>query len=493
MKKSPVFRPASDRYLPLLFAALSAVVVIFATQTWGLAVLPEQFAWIQSAKLFAADRTLDFSASTFPAGPLWPVLLSLFEQSGYGLEFVARVWQAVMMGLLLYVLTRFYLRHLQSRIVVAGTTLAAMAGMLYFGGAFSLSPLPTALFCSTVGLLALARFLLEDESMFFMIAALSLGVAALMWAPAVVMSAGAALAIMLGARGKFARRLAGVVIFAAIACAPAAFLVSQSGWSFEEINFAGAIASVDAISAWAMFAGWPEVFRVVLTLVIMSALLYVYLATRGPAGIGPALKRRELQVWILLSFFWLAHLVFIPLAATLVMLIPAFVLWPALGIDSFRDFDPVSNALSGRGAAVAVSVCVLLLVFPVWQTSTKCIGSFQKGDGLNGFEFQSSALLTELRSEKSLPLYSDQPELLSYVLHSDVRPLPSDLRELELTESRVAVLGDHCPPGICSDDSLSQPTLAFVPKLASREGMIYDVLFRAPEPALTATDSLTIP
>jgi hypothetical protein len=493
MKKSPVFRPASDRYLPLFFAALSAVVVIFATQTWGLAVLPEQFAWLQSAKLFAADRTLDFSVSTFPAGLLWPIVLSFFEQTGYGLEFVARVWQALMMGLLLYVITRFYLRHLQSRVVVAGTSLAAMTGLLYFGEAFALSPLPTASLLAMLGLLALARFLLEDESLFFMLAAFCLGAAAVLWYPAVVMSVGAALAIMLGARGKFARRLSGVVMFVAVACAPAAILIVDSGREFGIFQFQSAMVAVDAISGWMMYAGWPEILRVLLTLAVMAGLLYVYLATRGPAGIGPALKRRELQVWILLSFVWLAHLIFLPLSATLVVLIPAFVLWPALGIDSFRDFDPLSSALSGRGTTVAVWACTLLLIFPVWQTAAKSYRSFLAGDGLNGFEYQTCTMMTELRAEKSLPIYSDRPELLKYVLHSDVRPLPSELRDLELTESRVVILGDNCPPGICADDSVSQPTLAFVPKLASREGMIYDVTFRAPEPALTATDSLTIP
>ncbi len=493
MKKSPVFRPAADRYLPLFFALVSAAVVIGATQTWGIAVLPEQFLWLKTAQHFLTDLPVEFSQSQFPAGPIWPLMLVVFERSGYAMEFVARLWQALMLALLLYVVTRFYLRHLQSRLVVAGAMIVLTAGVLFFSEAFSLSPLPAALLFSTLGILALARFLLKDEVLFFLVAAIGLGLAALLWLPAVVLALGAALAIMLGARGKLARRTSAVIVFGAVAFLPALLILLQSGISSDASRFYSALYATESVTAWTMFASWPFWLRLSLTLVVMVGLLYVYLATRGPAGIGPALKRRELQVWILLTIVWLAHLLILPLAATFVVLLPILVLWPALGIDSFRDYDAIASLFSGRGTQIAIGSCAILLLLPVWNTSERCWRQARTGNGLNGFEIQSSALLTELRSENWRPIFCDDSELLSYLLKSAVSPLPADLNELELSESRIVVLGDSCPPGICTDESLTHPMLTFIPRLASREGMIYDVTFRAPEPALAASDSLTVP
>lgn len=491
MTRSPVFRPASDKYLPLLFAVVPMAVVIWATQLWGIAVTHEQFSWLKTARDLSAGAKFQFAAAEFPAGPLWPLLLSLFAKTGFEIEFAARFWQSLMLGFLLYTITRFYLRHLLSRVVVAGASLAACTGVLLFSEAFSLSPLPTALLLCTLGLLALARFLLEEENLAFAAAALCSGVAGLIWLPAIVISSGCALAILLGGRGNLARRGSAVIFFSAAALAPSLYVFSQISAPHIEL-FGGILPAIDSISAWTMRASWPLWVRVIATLAILAGLLYVYLTTRGPAGIGPALKRRELQVWILLCFVWLAHLLLFPLATTMVVLIPAFVLWPALGIDSFRDFQPVSSAWSGKGTVVAVWSCVVLLLFPVWQTGEFAWQSFQAGGGVRGFDYQSSSLLMELRDEYNTPIYSDRSDLLAYALRRDVRALPQDLTKLELVESRIVILGDSCPPGICKDDS-AHPTLQFTSKLAAREGLLYDVTFRAPEPALTASDSLIVP
>ncbi len=492
MTRSPVFLPASDKYLPLAFALLPVVVVFWATQVWGIAVSKEQFVWLAQANELAAGAKLSFANANYPAGPLWPQLLSYFAKGGFAIEFVARIWQGLMLGSLLYTITRFYLRHLLSRVVVAGASLAAFTGFLLLSEVFSLSPLPTALLLCTLGLLALARFLLEEEILAFLAAALSIGAATLIWIPALVIALGCALAILLGGRGNLGRRFSGVIFFSAAAVAPALYFLSQVSAPRYEW-FGGILPAVDAISAWTMWATWPVWLRVLLTLAVLISLLYVYLATRGPAGIGPALKRRELQVWILLCFVWLLHLLLFPLTTTLVVLIPAFVLWPALGIDSFRDFTPVSTAWAGKGTAVAVWSCLILLLIPVWQAGAFGWKTFQAGDGVRGFEFQSSPLLTELRADQKRPLYSDDPELLTFALNREIKKLPDDLKSLELVESRVVILGDSCPPGICKDDSATHPTLTFASKLAVREGLLYDVTFRAPEPALTASDSLTIP
>ncbi len=118
-----------------------------------------------------------------------------------------------------------------------------------------------------------------------------------------------------------------------------------------------------------MWATWPTVVRIAATLLVLGGLLYIYLATRGPAGIGPALKRRELQVWILLSFVWIGHLLIWPTTNTLAPLLSGFLLWPALGIDSFRDFAPINKLYSGLGARVAAGVCAIFLIIPLWQTA----------------------------------------------------------------------------------------------------------------------------
>lgn len=492
MTRSPVFLPASDKYLPLIFALLPMIVVIAATQTWGIAVLKEQFVWLAKANELAAGAKLSFVDTNYPAGPLWPLLLSYFAKSGFAIEFVARIWQGLMLGLLLYTITRFYLRHLLSRVVVAGASLAALTGFLLLSEAFSLSPLPTALLFCTLGLLALARFLLEEEVLAFIAATVCIGVATLMWFPAVVIAIGCALAILLGGRGNLGRRFSGVIFFSAAAWIPALYLLSQVAAPQYGL-FGGTLPAIDSVSAWTMWSTWPMWLRVLLTLAVLIGLLYVYLATRGPAGIGPALKRRELQVWILLCCVWLLHLLLFPLTTTMVVLIPAFVLWPALGIDSFRDFQPVSNAWSGKGTTVAVWSCLIILLIPVWQAGAFGWRTFQAGDGVRGFEFQSSSLLAELRTDQKRPIYSDNPELLTFAMNREIKKLPDDLKSLDLVESRVVVLGDSCPPGLCKDDSATHPTLTFASKLAVREGLLYDVTFRAPEPALTASDSLTIP
>ncbi len=492
MTRSPVFLPASDKYLPLAFALLPMVVVIWATQIWGIAVFKEQFLWLQTANALSTGATFSFTDAVYPAGPLWPLLLSSFAKTGYLIEFCARFWQAFMLGLLLYTITRFYLRHLLSRVVVAGASLAAFTGLLLLSDAFSLSPVPTALLFSTLGLLALARFLLEEELLAFLAAAACIGIAALIWLPAFAIAIGSTIAILLGGRGNLARRFSGVIFFSAAAWIPALVLLSQVDIPQFEL-FGGMVTAVDSVSAWMMWAAWPIWVRIALTCIVLIGLFYVYLATRGPAGIGPALKRRELQVWILLCCVWLVHLLLFPLSNTMVVLIPAFVLWPALGIDSFRDFEPVSKLWSGRGTAIAVRSCLVLLIIPVWQAGAHSFASFQAGNGLRGFEFQTSPLLTEIRADHSKPIYCDQPELLEFALKSSARKLPYDLTALELAESRIVILGDSCHAGFCTDNSSAHPTLMFAAKLASREGMLYDVTFREPEPALTASDSLTIP
>ncbi len=54
MTRSTVFLPATDRYLPISLALSSAIVVLWATQLWGLTVLNEQFAWLLQSQELAS-------------------------------------------------------------------------------------------------------------------------------------------------------------------------------------------------------------------------------------------------------------------------------------------------------------------------------------------------------------------------------------------------------------------------------------------------------
>jgi len=491
MTRSPVFRPAADKYLPLGAAALVAATILISTQLWGLAILREQFGALNRAQLLSQGEPFAFALRDFPTGPLWPLLLSWLAKSGLAIETAARFWQALVGGLLLFTLTRFYLRHLLSRGIVAGTALAAATGVLMLGGGFSLSPLLSAMLFATLGVLALARFLLEEEILSFLAAALCFGVATLLWIPALVLAIGAALAIVLGGRGNFARRFTGTLFFSAAAIAPAVFLLLQGAAPNSAGIFNGIVGATDGLSAWGMWSTWPVWLRLPLTLLVIFGLLMVYLLTRGPAGIGPALKRRELQVWILLSIVWTLGLLLFPQAATFLPILPALVLWPALGLDSFRDYTPISRELSGRGAEYAVWASALFLIIPLWQTGAQSVKQYQAGGGLRGFEWQTSELVQAVKSSASLPLYSDHPALANYILSRQIKPLPSDLTALDLLESRIVILGDSCPPGFC-EAAETHSTLDITSALAARHGMLYDVSLRA-QPALAASDSLTLP
>ncbi|MBK8130827.1 MAG: hypothetical protein IPK53_18615 [bacterium] len=492
MTRSPVFRPAADRYLPLGIAAFSAGMIVWVTQIWGLAVHKEQFGPLLIARRLAGGAPFAFGVTDFPAGPLWPLWLSFFAKTGFAIESVARFGQALVTALLLYTLTRFYLRHLLSRAIVAGTALAACTGMLLLGEVYTLSPVPTMMLLATLGLLALARFLLEEQVLAFLAATACLTAAALLWIPAVALSAGAALAILLGGRGNLARRATGAMFFSAAAIVPVMLVLIQSGWPESSGILAGFLVGLDQLTAWSMWAAWPMWLRSILTLFVLVGLVLVYWVTRGPAGIGPALKRRELQLWILISIVWTLQLLVMPLSATLLPLLPALVLWPALGLDSFRDYTPVARELSGRGARFAVWASAILLIIPVWQTITGAWWLYRAGDGVRGFQWQTSPVVYEVRTGPQWPLYSDQPELAQYVLDRPLRQLPTDLSNLELTESRIFILGDSCPPGFC-DAAAQHPTLAITASLATRDAFLYDVTLRPAEPALTASDSLIIP
>ncbi|MBK6766608.1 MAG: hypothetical protein IPG71_09930 [bacterium] len=491
MTRSTVFLPAADRYLPTALAAASALIVLAATHLWGIAVDQIGLASLLSARELAGGAKFEFLAPSYPAGPVWPLLLAQFARLGYAIEFVARGWQALMLGMLLYVTTRFYLRHIRSRALVGGTAIGAATGLLLLGEPFTLSPLMTALFLLTCGVLALSRFLLEDEVLTFIGAALCFGLAALVWLPAIVMATGAALAILLGGRGNLTRRLSGVIFFSALAVLPPALCLIQSGLPARQSFGAEFIDALSGASAWTMWATWPLLLRIALTAVVIGGLLYVYFATRGPAGIGPALKRRELQVWILLTVVWLGHLLILPATSTFAPLVTGVLLWPALGIDSFRDFHPINSLLNGNGSRVVAACCAVLLAIPLWQTALAAKHQFDAGGGLLGFRWQTTEFVLEGR-HAAAPLYSDAPEVLAFILNRDARKLPDDLLTLELVEGTAIILGDRCPEGVCGDKS-THPTLVFESRLTSPEGMIYDIRFRPAEPALTASDSLTLP
>ncbi len=493
MNRNTVFLPAADRYLPTVFALASAAVILVVTQTWGIAVLREQFAFLQTARALAGGASFDFFGTPAPAGPLWPLLLSVFARRGIELELGARLWQAAMAALLVYVVTRFYLRHIRSRAVVAGAVIAFVCGVLLLSEPFTISPLLTSLLLLTCGTLALARFLYNEGVFAFICSAVLFGAAALLWIPATVLALGAAFAILLGGRGVLARRFSGVVFFAAIAVAPAALVWIAAGLPKLTFDSIALREALESISAFALVAGWPWWLRMSLTVLLFGGLLYVYLSTRGPAGIGPALKRRELQVWVLLSYVWLTHLLLFPTASSFVPLLPCLIIWPALGIDSFRDFSPFSSLLHGRGAKLAAGLCVVLLVAPLWQTVLAGLKQYQAGDGLRGFTWQTAPLIQELRASDGQLLYTDAPEMLRYITGRAATALPADLRTLDLSEGRIVILGDSCPQGLCQGDSTSHPTLSFAPALTTREGMLYDIRFRPPEPALTVSDTLTVP
>lgn len=491
MTRSTVFLPAADRYLPIALAAASALTVIFATHIWGIAVHRNELAPLLTARELAGGAKFNFLTSSYPAGPLWSLLMAQFARTGFAIEFVARAWQALMIGSLMYVATRFYLRHIRSRALVGGTAIGAATGLLLLGEPFSLSPLMTALFLMTCGVLALSRFLLEDEILTFVGAGLCFGVAALLWVPGIVMASGAALAILLGGRGNLTRRLGGVIFFSALSVLPTLAVVIQNGLPERDTIGTEFISALSNASAWTMWSSWPVIVRVALSLLVVAGFLYVYLATRGPAGIGPALKRRELQVWILLTIVWSAHLLIRPTSSTLAPLLTGFMLWPALGIDSFRDFRPISAQMNGNGARVIAGCCAILLAIPLWQTALAAKHQFEAGDGMRGFVWQTSELVLAARQSKQ-PLYSDAPDALAFVLEREVRKLPDDLLTLELAEGTAIILGDSCPEGMCGSQS-THPTLAFESRLTSPEGMIYDIRFRPSEPALTASDSLILP
>ncbi|MCB9365706.1 MAG: hypothetical protein H6508_00765 [Calditrichaeota bacterium] len=493
MTSHPVFRPAADRYLPLGLALMSGLAILFATQTWGLGVLREQFPFLELARNFTADRALDLLSAPFPGGPLWPLLLSLFPRTGFEIEFAARIWQALMIALVVYAATRFLLRHVRSRAVVFGAGVAYATGLVLLSDPFTLSPVPTALLLLHLGMLALARFLYSEGVAPYLGTAVCFAIAALLWTPAVSLAIGAILAILFNGRGNLARRTSGVIFFSAAAILPQLFVLLQNPTRPALFDLTASSEALSQLTSWTMFAAWPWWLRFGLTLVVLASLLLVYLSTRGPAGIGPALKRRELQVLVLMSFVWLAHLLCIPASATFAPMLLGLIIWPALGLDSLKDQNSISALWNGHGARVLASASALLLVAPLWQTVTATMHHNDAGSGLRGFDWQSSALVQTLRHSDAQLLYADNASLARYLLGRDVAPLPDDLRTLDLSEGSIVILGDHCPESLCGTDGAEHATLTIEPVLTTSEGMLYNIGFRPPEPALTASDSLTIP
>jgi hypothetical protein len=304
-----------------------------------------------------------------------------------------------------------------------------------------------------------------------------------------VFGVGAALGVLIAARGNFSRRMGSSLICITLSVLPVVLIGFQAGVTPLEIP-AAFFAAVNSLTA-SLFSDWiPAIVRAAMLLLIAFALGYIYLTTRGPGGIGPALKRRELQLWILLCVVWILHLLAFPLEESLLPLLPFLVLIAALCLDSMRDFSPVSALFSYRSPLISALIALILALYPTYASSRSSFDFHNRGGGLLGFEWQTSEFAQVVR-ESGLMKFSDSPSQFVCTFGGTAQVLPDNLHDHVADSCLVVVFSDSCP-SFCEDKS-AQSDFLIEPLLAAREGMLYRITRRPPEPAIATLDSLTIP
>lgn len=484
-----MFRHPAVRFLPWIFAGVAALLMLWASHLWGLAVFSETVSVLDQARGVAASSTFSIPQTAHPVGPLWPIAIGYLMRAGLNQMFALRVLQAFAAGLLLFVSLRFLFRHVRSKLLVASSGLLLLTLVFLSEDVFVASPVLIGCAIVLVASLTHARYLLEDSPTFFVVASLLFGVAALFWSAALVFGVGAVLATLIAARGNFSRRLGSALIGIALSVLPVVLVGFQTGVSPLDIPQAF-FAAVNALTA-SLFSDWIHALvRVALLILIAFVLGYIYVTTRGPGGIGPALKRRELQLWMLLSIVWILHLVAFPLTDTLLPLFAFLVLIAALCLDSMRDFSPVSALFSYRSPLISALIALMLALFPTYATVVQGLKFHDRGDGLLGFDYQTSEFAQVIRQSK-LPRLSDNPSQFDFTFGVAAQMLPDDIHNLSIDSYLVVVFADSCP-SFCEDKSAHSEFL-IEPLLTSREGMLYKLTRRPEEPALATIDSLTIP